>query len=302
MQVLLTHILDQDVIEALERNGLVGHNLGDTVGSNVGIGEAEHQQHASGGAGDEAHSGFQHRDAGALGAHQRTRNVKAVFRQQLVEVVAGNAARYVGEARADKVGVGVSQRFEACIDVAAPPAFANDLCELLVCGLAHAQAQAIVGEDIQHLDVLARLARHHGVGAAGIVADHAAQRTLRVGRRIGAESEMRALGGGAQHIQDDAGLDACDLPPRIDREDGAHVLGHVDDDGGVAALPCQASPAAARQQGDSIAPAERDGLDDVLYAAGKHDADGHLAVVGAIGRVERPAPLVKAHLTVDAGA
>ncbi|HLX59199.1 MAG TPA: hypothetical protein VKR83_19450 [Ktedonobacteraceae bacterium] len=181
MQVLLAHILDQDVIEALKRNGPVGHNLGNVVGGNIGIGESEHQQRASGGAGDEAHSGFQHGDAGALGAYQRARNVKAVFRQQLVEVVAGNAARYVGEARTDEVGVGISQRFEARIDVAAPPAFANDLREFLVAGLADAQAQAIVGEDIQRLDVLARLARHHGVGAAGIVADHTAQRALRVG-------------------------------------------------------------------------------------------------------------------------
>ncbi|HLX59200.1 MAG TPA: hypothetical protein VKR83_19455 [Ktedonobacteraceae bacterium] len=113
---------------------------------------------------------------------------------------------------------------------------------------------------------------------------------------------MRALGGVAQHIQDNAGLDAGDLLPRINLEDGAHVPGHVDDDGAIAALPGQAGSTAARQQRNSIAPAERDSLDDILYAAGKHDADGHLTVVGAIGRVERPAPLIKAHLAADAGA
>ena len=46
----------------------------------------------------------------AFGADQRARDVEAVLGQQLVEVVAGDAARDVREARADQVGVAVAQR------------------------------------------------------------------------------------------------------------------------------------------------------------------------------------------------
>jgi hypothetical protein len=113
---------------------------------------------------------------------------------------------------------------------------------------------------------------------------------------------MRTLCGVAQGVQDDAGLDAGDHLSRIDLENIAHIPGHIDDDGGVAGLPGQASSASAGKQRDSIAPAELDGLDDILYVAGKHYTDGHLTVIRAICRVERPAPLIKAHLAADAGA
>ena len=97
MQVLLAHALDQGIIEAFERNRLVGHNLWDVIRGNVGIGETKHQQRASRRTVDEAHGGFQHGDTRTFATNQRPRNVKAVFWQQLVEVVAGNTAVYLGK-------------------------------------------------------------------------------------------------------------------------------------------------------------------------------------------------------------
>jgi hypothetical protein len=50
-----------------------------------------------------------------------------------------------------------------------------------------------------------------------------------------------------------------------------------------------------------IAPAEGDGVDDILYVFGEDNADGHLPVVGTIGGVECTATSIKAYFTTDAG-
>ena len=59
----------------------------------------------TGGLWHEPQPGLQHGDAGALGADQRAGDVEAVLGQQLVEIVAGDAARNFRIARADQVGV-----------------------------------------------------------------------------------------------------------------------------------------------------------------------------------------------------
>jgi hypothetical protein len=57
-----------------------------------------------------------------------------------------------------------------------------------------------------------------------------------VGGGIGCEGEVVLLGCSAQIIEDDAGLDARDAARGIDFENARHVLGKVEDDGGVTAL------------------------------------------------------------------
>ncbi len=42
--------------------------------------------------------------------------------------------------------------------------------------------------------------------------------------------------------------------------------------------------------------------DDIVFVAGNDDADGHLAVVGAVGRVERAAAAVEADLAAHDAA
>ena len=58
-----------------------------------GVGKAEHDQAPERRALDEPERRLEHGDAGALAADQRARDVEAVLGQQLVEVVAGDAAR-----------------------------------------------------------------------------------------------------------------------------------------------------------------------------------------------------------------
>src|SRR5207248_223618 len=89
------------------------------------------------------------------------------------------------------------------------------------------------------------------------------------------------------------------LPVEI--KDRVHVLGHVENDSGVAGLSGETGTSPAWEQRSMIAPAEGNSLDDILYVFGDDDANGHLPVVGAVGCVERPTTSIKAHFAADAG-
>ena len=68
------------------------------VGALIDVGIGDDQQDALRRALDQAACGFEHGGAGAFGADQRARDVEAVFRQQVVQVVAGDAAGNIREA------------------------------------------------------------------------------------------------------------------------------------------------------------------------------------------------------------
>ena len=72
------------------------------------VGIAEHQNCACTGARDQNGVRLQRDGAGALGADQRARNVEAVLRQELVEIVTGDSAPDVREPRADFVDIAIS--------------------------------------------------------------------------------------------------------------------------------------------------------------------------------------------------
>ena len=64
-------------------------------------------------------AGLEHGDAGSLRAREGPRDVEAALGQQVVEVIAGDAARQVlGIAPADLVGIAVAQGLELGVDLA----------------------------------------------------------------------------------------------------------------------------------------------------------------------------------------
>ena len=88
------------------------------IGGDEGIGKAEHDQPAMLRAVLQLAGGFEDGDAGAFCADQRACHVEAVLRQQLVEVVAGDAARNVGKTLPDQIGVGIADAAQAGINLA----------------------------------------------------------------------------------------------------------------------------------------------------------------------------------------
>src|SRR5437764_11271562 len=132
--------------------------------------------------------------------------------------------------------------------------------------------------------------------AAGVVADHAAQRAVIVGGRIGRKSEVVVLGAFAQIVENRGGLHAGAVIGGIEVEDLVQVLGKIHHHGNIAALAGERGASATREQRRAMFAAQRDGGDDVVESFWKHHADGDLAVVAAIGGVESPTAAVETDL------
>jgi hypothetical protein len=298
--MLQLHIVDEPLVDAFETDRPMAQHQRHRIAGPENVGEARRHQHALRWARDEAETGLEHGNAGAFGADERAGEVEALLRQQLVEIVAGDAARYLREALADELGIAPAQRIEPSVDLAAAAAFGDDPAQFLVTRRADAEPQPVIGEDVQLEDVVGGAARHHGMDAAGIVADHAAERVVVVRRRIGAEGEMVRLGGVSQIVEYDARLDPGEPLRGVDGQDMVEVFGVVDDHRSVAALARQARAAAARQEGRAMLAAERHGGEDIPDAARDDDTDRHLSVVRAVGRIERSVAPAEPHFAGDA--
>ena len=124
-QVLAEHVVDHQAVEAFQADGLVLEHCGHVVGGDEGIGKSQHHQPAMLRAMFKRAAGLQHGDARAFRAHQRAGYIESVFRQQLVQVVARDAAGNLGKPLPDQVAVGIPDAGQAGINLA-PAAAAGD--------------------------------------------------------------------------------------------------------------------------------------------------------------------------------
>ena len=215
------------------------------IGGDEGIGKSEHDQAAMLRAMLERAVGLEHGDAGALRAHQGAGHVKAVLGQQLVQVVAGNAAGNLGKTLPDQVAIGIPDAGQAGIDLPPPSAAGDDRLQLGFCGSADGEPGAVVEQNIERLDIVDRLAAHERVYATGVVADHSAQRAAAMGSRIGSEGKVVFFRGIAQPVEHDARLDAGELLRRVQFENRVHIFGEIHDHGHIAALAGERGAASA---------------------------------------------------------
>src|SRR6266699_715582 len=190
-------------------------DLHEMITGGIDVGVAEYQERASGRAVDQANGSFEDSDTGTFRANQGPRDMEAVFRQELIEVVARDAARNVRKALPDQTGIPVAQGLESCIDLAALATLLNDAFEFLVARHAGTYAQAIVGQYLQFFDVIICFAGHYGMNATGIIPDHAAEGAARVSSRVWTEGEFIMFRRVAQVIENDAWLHTRQLLPRI---------------------------------------------------------------------------------------
>src|SRR5256885_844139 len=121
--------------------------------------------------------------------------------------------------------------------------------------------------------------------STGVVADHATERTVGMGRWIRTKGQMILFGRVAQVIKDHARLYACLFSTWVEFEDTAHVLGEIHDHRYVATLSGEASSTTPSQNGSAIATRHRHGLDDIINLAREDHADRHLPVIRAIGGI-----------------
>ncbi len=80
--MLPLHVLDHPLIESLETDRPVAEDLGHLVAAASQVGVAEGNHHARRRAVDQADGRLQHGGAGALGADQRTCDVKSMLWQE----------------------------------------------------------------------------------------------------------------------------------------------------------------------------------------------------------------------------
>ena len=269
----------------------------------VDVGIAEHQQRLDGRAVDQVQAGLQDGDARPLRARQRPGDVEALLGQQVVEVVAGDPARQVlGIAAADLVGVAVAKGLEPGVDLALAPPSADDPLQLLLARGADGHPGAVVEQDVQLVDLVGGPPgpqAHQRVDAARVVADHPAQRVVGVRRGVRGEGQAVPLGLGAEVVQHRARLHPRQLRSgSIERT----LLTCFDQSITTATLqqpPVRLVPPPRERSG---APWRRQTATvsiDVLDVPRDHDADRHLAVVRAVGRVEGPAAGVEPDLAAD---
>ena len=161
---------------------------------------------------------------------------------------------------------------------------------------ANGEPGAVVEKDVERIDIVDRLAAHQRVYATGVVADHASQRAPAMGGRVGGEGKVVFFGGIAQPVEHDAGLHPGELLRRVQFQNGVHIFREVDDHGHVAALAGKAGAASARENGCAQLPACGHGSHNVGLVQRQHQADGHLAIVGSVGRIESARSLVEADL------
>jgi hypothetical protein len=292
-------VLHQTVVHALAADRPVGHDLGDVIGGFVHARIAEHHERPGRRVRDQMQRRLEDQDAGTFAAHEGLSDVEAVLGKQRREIEPGNAARDVGNPSADVGLVSPRQLSQAAVDLAAPPRLGREPLQLVFVRRADAHPDAVVREDVQRLHVVggARAGavelRHHGMHAAGIVADHAAERAVCVRRRIGPERQPVPLGGVPQIVEDGSGLYACAAAPGVDLQHAVHVFREIEADGDIAALARQAGAAATAEHGRPIVSACRQRALHVFDVAGNDDADRRLPVIGPVGRVQRAAAAIE---------
>ncbi|WGR97613.1 hypothetical protein MTX26_24865 [Bradyrhizobium sp. ISRA443] len=81
------------------------------------------------------------------------------------------------------------------------------LLKLVLTGRTDVKPQAVIGQNAQRLDVVGGAAGHHRMHAAGVIADHAAERVVIVCRGIRPKGELVLFGGRAQVVENAARLD-----------------------------------------------------------------------------------------------
>ena len=288
-------------VQAFQRDRLVLDDRGHRVG---GLGHARVAQHDEGAVLEHGHQlqlRAQDGDQSGLAADEQARHVEAVLGQQGVEVVAGDPARDVGEPGAHLVGVGVAQPAQLPVDRRSAVAAPLDRGVLLVVGRPAPEPGAVVAEHLQRGDVVDHLAGALRGRAAGVVADHAAERAVHVRGGLGTEPQAGRRELAVQLVQHDAGLHHAGAVLRVHGLQFVAVLGPVEHDGGVGALAREARAPAAGEHRRVELPRHRDRLDGRVRGARHHDADRHLAEVRGVGGVGGPAARVEPHLTVHPG-
>src|ERR1043166_2106892 len=143
---LLPDLLDELLVDPFETDRPVLAHLEEMVGGAVHVRIAEDEQHPLRMAVDQAHRRLEDRDTGALGADEGAREVEAPVPagEELVQVVARDAAQKLRVPPADERGIAVAERAQTAVDLADPAAGAAARHEPGIVQPADAEPRSVV--------------------------------------------------------------------------------------------------------------------------------------------------------------
>src|SRR6266576_1218369 len=111
-----------------------------------------------------------------LCSDERARDVESSFRQQFIQVVAGDSSWNLRKARANQAGVVFLDPAQLAVNLATAATLRNDVSELHPASSAHRHLRAVVKQDPQLFDVVDRFPSEQRVRSARIISYHAADR------------------------------------------------------------------------------------------------------------------------------
>ncbi len=301
-----TEVFDEEVIEPFDRQRFVLAHERNMVARLGDVLEAEDDQHPFGRPVDQFQLGFEVGYARRFRPRERPRDVEPPFRQEVVQVVAGDAPRDLRIALADERFIPVTQVPQPAIDFRSRPISGDNRVQFVLTGRADPKALTAVGEHLERDQVIggprARAVelRVHGVNATRVVGDHPPEGVPRMGRGIGSEGQPVRSGGVAERIEDGAGQNTRSPTVRIDPDHRVQVLREIHDDGRVHRLPGERRASAPRGDRHPELAAGGDRLHDILDRPGDDHADRRKPVVGRVVGVEAAISVIETYLPLDA--
>src|SRR5699024_10097098 len=129
-------------------------DLLDDRGCGVDVVEADHEQHALWRRGNQTAADAENGNTGAFAADQRTSNMKALFGQQFVEIIARNAAWNLWVAGAHQIAIPIAHVPKTGINFSPPAALGDGRRKLVLAGRPDQKPQPVMGQDLQLLDIV----------------------------------------------------------------------------------------------------------------------------------------------------
>ena len=161
----------------------------------------------------------------------------------------------------------------------------DELKELAAITGAGGEFRAVGEKAFDFEDVVASATVDERVGAAGVVAEHAADAASVAGGGLGAEKEAVGFEGEVEFVANHAGLDPRPTLGGIYFENVVEVTADIDDDAAADDLAGDGGATGARDEGGVVFMRIANEFGDVILFLGEGHAQGQLAVGTCIGGV-----------------
>ena len=250
-------------------------------------------QSGMGRQGHEVDARLGHGGQRTLGPDDHLAGIEGAVSGEFVQVVSAHAPHDPGIPGRDLVPVLVGDTADFAVDPSLHSARGGLLAVFAVAHRPEDRPRTVAQDHVEFQDVVDRLPVDDGMGAAGVVADHAADVRPVARRYVRGEQQSEGLQVGVELVQDHAGLDPGPARFDVDLEDPVHVAGEIDLDAAAHGLSGQAGAAAAGRDGDAPFVREPEDAGDLVRVGGIGDAERFDFVYAGVRAVQDPGRFVE---------